>query len=67
MVASLVCSMEPKKNPENKVIKRTKNKNRDAQKKQSGHEVTGINTEAGGQYMVERLVTEVGFEPGVKQ
>jgi len=48
--------MEPKNNRK-KVIKRTKNRNQDAQKKQSSHEVTGINPEAGGQYMVERLVT----------
>jgi len=45
-------------------------KDRDAQKKQSSHKVSGVSPEVGpleGSLRWERLVKEVGFEPEVKE
>ena len=48
-------------------MKKSKNKNRDAQKKRSGHEVRGVIPGIEREYMVERFVNEVGFEQGVNE
>jgi len=58
-----MCRTEPNKNCNGE----TKNKKRDAQKKPSGHEVSGVSPEAGRESMVERFVKEVGLETGVKE
>ena len=47
-------------------MKKLKTKNRDAQKKRSGHKVRGV-SHAAGKIWWERFVKEVGFEPGVKE
>jgi len=49
-----------------RVIKRIKNKNRDAQKKWSGHEVRGVSPDAGKERW-ERFVKEVSFKLGVNE
>ena len=49
-------------------MKKTKNKNRDAQKKRSGREVRGASPEAGRESMVEKICERrIGFEPWVKE
>jgi len=47
-------------------VKELKTKNRDAQKKRSGHKVRGV-SHAAGKIWWERFVKEVGFEPEVKE
>jgi len=49
-------------------MKKTKNKNRDAQKKRTSHaQSRGVSPEAGRESMVGKVCEKVGLEPGVKE
>jgi len=56
--------MEPQ---QKRLMKKTKNKNRDAQKKRTSHKDVESVLRPEGRLWWERFVKKVGLEPGVKE
>ena len=63
-VTNLICRTEPQ---QKRLMKKIKNKNRDAQKKRNSHKAVESVLRAEGSLWWERFVKKVGLEPGVKE
>ena len=63
-IANLICRTEPQ---QKRLMKKTKTKNRDAQKKRTSHKAVESVLRPEGSLWWERFVKKVGLEPGVKE